>query len=253
MDSFLDRAIVALVTRAPGWAVFVLAAFLYGCLGLALPLALHWRIEFMVAANVVFTIMAAVICVAWLVIQMEASTRRHLVEWTTNLRLLTSSEFEWLVGELFRREGWSVTETGREDGPDGNIDLELSRGSERSVVQCKRWTAQAVGVDEVRRFGGTLLREGLPATAGIFVTLSNFTEQAGTEAHQMGITLIDKRDLYSRMEKARRAEPCPDCQAPMVLSHSDYGWWLRCDQRGCRGKRDLGRDTCRALGLLLQH
>lgn len=63
---------------------------------------------------------------------------RHLVEWTTDIRLLDSTEFEWLVGELYRREGWAVDHVGRSDGPDGNIDLVLTRGRERRIVQCKR-------------------------------------------------------------------------------------------------------------------
>ncbi len=246
MDSFLDRAIVAFVTRAPGWAVFVLAAFLYGCLGLALPLALHWRVEFHSAANVVFTIMAAVICVY----NPSYRWKRQLVgTWSNGQQICASSlplsSSGWSAN-CFGERGWSVTETGREDGPDGNTLTSSCPGerAERRAVQAvdgpgrREWTRSVA-------LAALCYGRRLPATAGIFVTLSNFTEQAGTEAHQMGITLIDKRDLYSRMEKARRAEPCPDCRAPMVLSHSDYGWWLRCDQRGCRGEHDPGRDTGR--------
>src|SRR5208283_1220279 len=125
------------------------------------------------------------------------------VEWTTELRHLNASEFEWLVGELFRREGWNVKETGHPDAPDGNIDLELARDGKRKIVQCKRWSAQLVGVDEIRGFGGTLLREHLPAEAGIFVTLSGFTEQARAEAQKAGFALLDGRQLYALMEKAR--------------------------------------------------
>ncbi len=133
-----------------------------------------------------------------------APDRRHLIEWTTSLRLLGAEEFEWLVGELFRRDGWTVEETGRHGSPDGNIDLVLRRGGERKVVQCKRWTSQLVGVDELRGFAGTLLREGLPGAAGIFVTLSDFTEQARAEARTTGITLVNNRDLK---------RPHPKCAA----------------------------------------
>jgi hypothetical protein len=34
-------------------------------------------------------------------VRVEAGHRRHLVEWTTNLRHLDAAEFEWLVGEVF--------------------------------------------------------------------------------------------------------------------------------------------------------
>jgi hypothetical protein len=96
------------------------------------------------------------------------------------------------------------------------------------------------------------MREQLPGTAGMFVTLSDFTEQASAEARRTGITLVDKLDLHSRMEKARRAEPCPVCGKPMILDRSSRGWWLRCRAAGCSGKRDLGGDPGRAVDLLIQ-
>jgi hypothetical protein len=164
---------------------------------------------------------------------------------------LNSSEFEWLVGEVFRREGWKVLETGRHDGPDGNVDLELSRAEERNIVQCKRWTARSVGVDEIRRFLGTLLTENLPGNGGVFVTLSTFGEQARQEATRAGLKLIDGRELHARIESARRSELCPICDSPMKLGRSKYGWWLRCVTNGCSGKRDLSSDPGRAVEHLM--
>ena len=229
----------------------VVALLLYAGLGLALPLALHRSVTGFVELNVLGTSLAGLVIVAWLAVRVEAGHRRHLVEWTTSLRNLDAAEFEWLVGEVFRREGWKVRETGRQDGPDGNIDLELSRSDQRLVVQCKRWTARSVGVDDIRGFSGTLLREGLTGGAGIFVTLSEFTTQARAEAKETGLTLIDGRGLFARVEKVRRTEPCPQCRAPMKLDRSEHGWWFRCTADGCRGKRDLGKDPGRAVEFLI--
>jgi ssDNA-binding Zn-finger/Zn-ribbon topoisomerase 1 len=96
------------------------------------------------------------------------------------------------------------------------------------------------------------MREGLPGSAGIFVTLSDFTEQARLEAETIGITLIDKPDLHARIEKARRIDPCPVCAAPMVFDRSARGWWLRCVAPNCSGKRDLSGDPGRAVEFLTQ-
>ena len=52
-------------------------------------------------------------CSAYFLGLVEARDRRHLVEWTTDLRLLDFEEFEWFVGELYRRKGWSVERVGR--------------------------------------------------------------------------------------------------------------------------------------------
>ena len=251
-DGVLERSILALVSRISGRTVVALALLLYAGGGLVLPLTLGWSTYYLVWANVVSTTFAAVVSVGWFAVRIEAGHRRHLVEWTTNLRLLNVSEFEWLVGEVLRREGWTVKETGSQEGPDGNIDLELTRDGKRKVVQCKRWTSQSVGVDEIRRFLGTLMREKLPGKAGIFVTLSSFTEQARQEARDAEIILIDNRELYSRIEKVRQPEACPVCGLPMVLDRSSRGWWMRCVTGGCLGKRDLGSDAGRAIDLLIQ-
>lgn len=176
--------------------------------------------------------------------------RRHLIEWTSDLRRLDSEEFEWLVGEAFRREGWKVEERGRREGPDGNIDLEVTRNGVRRIVQCKRWASWLVEVDDVRAFGGTLMREGLAGSSGVFVTLSDFTQQARAEADSIGLELVDNRELFARVEKVRREEPCSLCGAPMVLARSSRGWWFRCVAPGCSGKRDLGADPARAIELL---
>jgi hypothetical protein len=247
-----DSLVFDRVAHLPGRVVVLIAVLFYPGVALVVPLALGWSVPYLIDANLIGAAVAATTCIGWYVVQIQAKDRRHLVEWTTDLRLLDAAEFEFLVGELFRREGWKVEETGRQDAPDGNIDLKLSRGRQRRIVQCKRWTAKWVGVEDVRAFGGTLLREGLLGTDGVFVTLSEFTQQAMDEARESGLTLVDHRDLFARVEKIRRIEPCPECQDPMVLGRSDYGWWFRCVRPGCNGKRDLGKDPGRAVELLTQ-
>ena len=249
-DAF-DRLLVALARRLSGRGVSVVAGGLYGGFGLALPLALSLPVVWLINLNVVSTLLAGLLILVWLTLRAQETRRRNLLEWTSDLRLLDAREFEWFVGELFRREGWAVEETGRQGQADGNVDLRLTRDGDRRIVQCKRWTANFVGVELVRGFAGTLLREGLPGSAGIFVTLSDFTPQAIEEAAKAGLTLLDGRALYSRVEKVRRPEACPTCSEPMVLDRSMHGWWFRCVRPGCGGKRDLGKDPARAVELLL--
>jgi Restriction endonuclease len=245
-----DRLILWIVKRVPGRAVAILAAISYFGFGLALPLVLDWPKIWLVSANLWGSLFAVSLLFGWLFVQLQARDRRHLLEWTSDLRLLDAEEFEWLVGELFRREGWKVTERGRQDAADGNIDLELIRGSERRLVQCKRWMAKWVGVAEVRGFLGTLAGEKLQMTAGIFVTLAGFTQQARDLADKSGLPLIDSRELFERVERVRRAELCKTCQSPMLLDHSIHGWWFRCVTPDCGGKRHLDSDPGRAVALL---
>jgi hypothetical protein len=233
-----------------GPMVAAVGAVAYLGLSLVLPLALGWSSPLVIAPNLIGTIIALVFLTGWLANRIEEVHRRHLVEWTSDLRRLNASEFEWLVGELLRREGWTVEEVGGSNVPDGNVDLVLRRGGTRTIVQCKRWTARDVGVDEIRNFLGTLLREHLTPNDGVYVTLSRFTPQACAEAAIAGLTLVDGSELYARLERVRRAEPCPNCESPMALAKSSYGWWLHCRNVGCAGKRDLGGDPGRAIELL---
>jgi hypothetical protein len=122
------------VRHISGRTALLLAVLFYGA-GLALPLGLHWPTLPLVLYNLGGTLLGALVLFAWFVVRIEAARRRELVDWTTSLRLLTAEEFEWLVGEIFRREGFQVEETGRQEGPDGNVDLRLSKdGNRRSFT-----------------------------------------------------------------------------------------------------------------------
>lgn len=245
-----DRSVDWMIQHLSNFGALVLGVLLYPGFGLVLPISLGLSTYYLVLCNLVGVVLALVVVLAWTGVIFDAAERRHLIDWTTELRHLNSTEFEWLVGEVFRREGWTVDETGRSDGPDGNIDLVLNKPGTRIIVQCKRWEAKPVGVGEIREFLGTLFREHLTSNAGIFVTLSAFTETARSEADDAGLQLIDGPALHQRIALVRRTEPCPICATPMLLGKSQHGWWLRCRVPGCRGKRDLGRVPELAVELL---
>lgn len=97
-------------------------------------------------------------------------------------------EFELLVGEGFRRQGYSVFETGG-GGADGGVDLVLSKGGDRFLVQCKQWKAFKVGVTVVRELYGVMAARG--AAGGFVVTSGRFTGEATAFASGRNIRLID--------------------------------------------------------------
>jgi hypothetical protein len=167
--------------RASGRSIAEIAGFFYLGIGLALPIFLGWPVSWLIFANVIGTGLAGLLFLFWFVVLVQRNQRRNLVEWTTDIRRLDAGEFEWFVGELLRREGWSVNEVGQQGAPDGGIDLAIRRGKESALVQCKRWTSWQVGVEDVRAFAGVIAREGASAKSSIFVTLSEFTPAAVTE------------------------------------------------------------------------
>jgi len=131
-------------------------------------------------------------------------------------------EFELLVGEAFRLQGYRVSEQGGA-GPDGGIDLVLSKGSEKYLVQCKQWKAFKVSVTVVRELYGVMAAKG--AAGGFVVTSGRFTDDATAFASGRNIKLIDGpllHGLISQVKHARNAEhgalPRTPGAAPQTLS-----------------------------------
>lgn len=121
------------------------------------------------------------------------------------LELLTWREFEHLVGEFFRRKGFSVEQRGGHES-DGGIDLVASIGDDCYLVQCKHWRVQRVGVKVVREICGVAAAEG---AVGVFVVTSGtFTEEARrfVEENRIDIELIagnQLRRMIQGLETAR--------------------------------------------------
>lgn len=170
-------------------------------------------------------------------------------------------EFEMLVGEAFRLEGYAVTETGG-GGADGGIDLVLRRDGEKSLVQCKQWKAYKVGVDVVRELFGVMAAKG--AAGGFVVTSGRFTDEATSFASGRNIKLVDGPKLQGLIRQAvaargqrmasavnappvpdRAAPPCPACAKPMVKRLAKRGpnaggeFWGCTGYPACKGVRPL--------------
>jgi restriction system protein len=111
-------------------------------------------------------------------------------------------EFEMLVGEAFRLQGFRVAEIGG-GGPDGGVDLKLTKGTEKHYVQCKQWKAYKVGVDVVRQLYGVMAAEG--AAGGFVVTSGTFTKDAQEFASGRNVKLLDGQRLFGMIKQARES------------------------------------------------
>lgn len=112
-------------------------------------------------------------------------------------------EFEMLVGEAFRRQGYQVMENGG-SRPDGGIDLILRKEDELFLVQCKQWKAFRVGVDVVRELYGVMAAKG--AAGGYVVTSGLFTEAAIRFAKGRNLKLIDGRVLMGWIRQVKTTQ-----------------------------------------------
>ncbi|HAV14650.1 MAG TPA: hypothetical protein DCX06_14330 [Opitutae bacterium] len=125
---------------------------------------------------------------------------------------VTWKEFEWLVGEAFRRQGYAIEES-LGGGADGGIDLILRRDSQTTLVQCKRWKSKPVGVPIIREIFGILTAEGADRAA--IITTSRFTKESEEFAAGKPIDLIDGPQLL-RLIQSVQSKPAPP--APSIHS-----------------------------------
>ncbi|WP_349779567.1 restriction endonuclease [Xanthomonas sp. WHRI 7065] len=126
---------------------------------------------------------------------LRTRSRRRLLETRTSLESLAAGgwrQFERLVGEAFRRQGYSVEETGL-GGADGGIDLILRKDSRRTLVQCKQWKRQQVGVSVVREMYGLLAHH--QAHAVKIACIGTYTKDAERFAEGKPIELIGGEQL----------------------------------------------------------
>ena len=176
---------------------------------------------------------------------------------------MTWREFEMLVGEGFRQKGYQVTELGG-DGPDGGVDLQLTKGNEKFFVQCKQWKAFKVGVDVVRELYGVMAAKG--AAGGFVVTSGTFTADAVEFSKGRNISLMDGDSLFAMLQSSKakmkrgigsspidtpvgsasQASPvCPSCGAAMIKREAKRGanaggaFWGCSTYPKCRGTAQI--------------
>lgn len=107
---------------------------------------------------------------------------------TSTLNDITWLQFELVVGQWFRQQGYAVSERGGA-GADGGIDLVVKKDNETYFVQCKQWRTIKVGVSVVRELYGVMAAHG--AAGGFVITSGSFTADAQKFANGRNLQLLD--------------------------------------------------------------
>lgn len=184
---------------------------------------------------------------------------RPIAAHTAGLSAIREDQIALLLGEIFRREGYTVEISAAMSGDDGS-DLTLRRDGESIPVRSKDWKDTRVSEREVREFYG--LMAGTAAPRGIVVTTGTFTREAREFADDKAIELIDRAALDQRVAAVRRPgenffnvpswvedftgaarifDPeCPCCGQPMsIRRHRTEGTdaWVCASYPRCSGQR----------------
>ena len=252
------------LTSMPWWASVVVAAVVYFVLTFLFPLVMAGN-RFGMGIAKGLAILTPYIALFFLLAipfsLLRTARRRRLLDSQMGLETIRSlhwKEFELLIGEAFRRQDYSVEERGG-SAPDGGVDLVLRKDGQKTLVQCKHWKRQQVGVSVVRELLGVMTAQS--ANGGILVTAGDYTAEARNFARDNRMRLIDGAELgrmihatkkdFTRQEPTIRSgsvsgEPkCPNCGGAMVKRVAKGGanvgqaFWGCSTFPKCRGTRPV--------------
>lgn len=259
-----NKGILEELVLLPWWASIIAAALVYLSLKVIMP-AMMSGTAIGVGLASGFQQLAGYAAAIFLLpapfAYLRARQRAKLLDVQNSLesiRALSWQQFEHLVGEAFRRQGYVLVEHGG-GGPDDGIDLMLHRAGETVLVQCKQWRARQVGVSVVREQFGILTARN--AAAVMVVTSGTFTGEAETFARGKPITLIDGPKLLDLVQSVQThglesrpvvpapsatpadAPACPTCGGLMTIRTARRGqntgqeFWGCTQFPQCRGTR----------------
>jgi restriction system protein len=260
---------IEVLMRAPWW-VAVVGIIGYAFIGYAIP---HLFKASPILAGAAKTIHSGALLFlgACLVIAAFSALRGFLVSRKfdkqgreQDVKDLSWAQFEIIVGEAFRRKGYTVIENSG-GGADGGIDLVLRKEGKKFYVQCKQWKVFTVGVKPVRELFGVVTANA--ADGGFFVTSGRYTEDAVQFARSTSIQLIDGPALDKLIAGLQSSDPlvqsapknydnfrldspqqdapvCPKCGSAMVRRTAKQGanagkqFWGCSTYPACKGIRN---------------
>ncbi|HUA79863.1 MAG TPA: restriction endonuclease [Dyella sp.] len=134
---------------------------------------------------------------------LDSRRRRRLLASQTGLGSLSAMDwrqFETLVGEAFRRQGYRVREIGL-GGADGGVDLILQKDGATTLVQCKQWRTKLVDVRVVREMYGLLMHHRADAVK--IVAIGHYTDDAQRFVSGKPIELISGHALLAMVRESQ--------------------------------------------------
>ena len=239
---FRDESTVATLMEVPAW---LFLAFLVGAVVLAMFIAAIIDI-FRGTPDVVLNVLIPILLIPffgglfWLSSRERLLRQRRLGQTSTahRLMLLMPDEMADIAAEMYRLQGYVVTENKRPDLDDGGVDFDISKDGKIWLVQVKHWRQQ-VTVKEARELWGIVASER--AAGGVLIGTSGFTSPAWEFAKGKDLALIDgpeflrlRSELPIPLSGVGAADPmvsegflahfagvhrpaCPKCGKTMVL------------------------------------
>ncbi|MBI4204115.1 MAG: restriction endonuclease [Betaproteobacteria bacterium] len=197
----------------PWWVSVVFAAIIY--------IFLNWIFPSLAGSNVFLKNLAAAaqasagllallfLVLAGLSLLLEYR-RRRLLDLQVSLatiRALPRRRFEQFVAEAFHGQGYAVSERDSA-APDRGVDLVLTRGNEKVLVQCRRWRSETIDIAPVRQLYDVMVSE--QASGCTLLASGAYSNDALRFAAGKPIRLIGGQALEKMLRGVKRAAGAAD-------------------------------------------
>lgn len=203
-----DENILKLLIEAPWWVGISGAVLLF----IASIVVRQFQIgifHFEIAVSAILKMFAFVSALGGLLSLISALIKGNLFNKTGGLpdiKAMSWQDFEFLVGEYYRRKGYSVFQMGG-DSPDGGIDLIAQKNGEKLVIQCKHWKAYKVDVKILRELYGVMVDS--TASGAVLITSGDFTQPSIDFVKDKPIELIDGAKLAKLIAEVKAVAQKP--------------------------------------------
>jgi len=148
--------------------------------------------------------------IKWKIVDMDMKNR---------FSRLKPREFEKLIRELFVKMGYEASLTPYT--ADFGADVVAKKGTDTIVIQVKKYSREnKVGSPEVQRLLGSMFK--YKANKAIFVTTSEFTEEAREQARDAPIELWDYTVLNEKIEQHLLTKFREDCKRGVIKPSSAF-------------------------------
>ena len=167
------RSLFSILSEQPWWVSLVVAMALFAVAQLVFP---------PVAPFIGAPFIALAVYVGWK--QLRNISPATVEDRLTALRAMPWDDYGRIVSETYRRQGYTVEESGG-----GAFDFRLRKDNRITLVQCRRWKLNQVGVKPVQELHEAM--DKLGAFSGVCISTGEFTVSARDFATGKPVTLLN--------------------------------------------------------------
>lgn len=183
------RSLFSILSEQPWWVSLLVAAILFALVQLFLP---------PLAPFVALPFVAVAAYVGWK--QLRRTSPVNVEERLAALQAMPWENFGLVISEAYRRQGYTV-----EESASGAFDFKLRKDGRSTLVQCRRWKVNQVGIKPVQELHEAMNK--LDAFNGVCISAGEFSAGAREFAAGKPIILLNHAalaELVGTIEKTRR-------------------------------------------------